>query len=200
MKAFNEFYIVEPFSEWCNGTDPEKEIFGFASEVDVHVWRQPTQLSCGKVVNSHTEAVADPPNYLCEPQYSNGDVIVFDPSRVITTFDDKTQLIRSDAIFCLFDLEKKEPIANNYQVAVRVVDFNKDTIFAQTIHDSYLGEVIDIMPETLSGKLAVGDRVILTCPYEMTLENMKDTFIKLSTNNGFYVVCDSSAVACKIND
>jgi hypothetical protein len=56
------------------------------------------------------------------------------------------------------------------------------------------------MPETLSGKLAVGDRVILTCPYEMTLENMKDTFIKLSTNNGFYVVCDSNAVACKIND
>ena len=193
--AFNNFYVIQPCLESFDPSNELSEVCQYSCGIDLSVWRNPVQMRIGKVVSRDSSE----PAYVClEHEYSKGDIVLYDPSKAIHVFDDNSVLIREDGIACLFDNENHCPLANKYQVVVKL-DLN-NLEFQDISKTGFYGEVIDIMPSTLDGNIKIGDNVILVCAYEMTNENLEYTFKKIATHDAYYVVSDCGAIACKLNE
>ena len=193
--ATNNFYLVEPYARKTD--DVADAIYQYENSLDTNLWRGNIKLELAKVVSADkTDFVGN----ILGQSYSEGDLIAFDPTKIIKHFANGTKLVRDDAIVCLFNEEDNAPGSNKKQVIVKV---ERNTgLEMQNVVNGFYGTVMDIsISEYWDEKsnvhnVKIGDRVILVNPYRA--EDGYDVFKKVSTTNGFYVVSEIDAIACKI--
>lgn len=194
--ACNNFYIIQPYE--LKTDDIANAVYQYENSLDTNLWRGNLKLELAKVVSAEkTDFVG---NILGQP-YSEGDLIAFDPTKTIKHFDNGTKLVRDDAIVCLFNEEDNAPGSNKNQVVVKVERNNG--LEMQNVINGFYGTVMDInISEYWDEKsnihnVKIGDRVILVSPYRA--EDGYDVFKKVSTTNGFYIISEVDAIACKLD-
>lgn len=197
--AINNFYVIEPFKR--NGDETADMVFHYDNSIDVTMWRGNKSVMLGKIVSSDLSKWV---GTILGNSYSNGDLVVYDPSRVIKNFDDGTLLVRDDAIACLFNEKDNAPGANENQVVVKIECFGNFS--TNTVVNGFCGTVIDMqIGESWNEKsnvhnVKIGDNVILVSPYKTGSECSIYVFTKISTTTGFYVIAELDAIACKLEN
>lgn len=196
--ACNNFYIIQPYKR--KSDDPADAIYRYESTINVEVWRGNTELSLAKVVSAEKN---DWVGSITGKSYTEGDLILYDATRVIKHFADGTKLVRDDAICCLFNEEENAPGANKNEVVVKIE--RSAGLEMSNVVNGFYGEVVDIQlgeywkEESKVHNIQIADHVILVNPYKTGDVCEGDVYIKVSTINGFYVVAEVDAIACKVD-
>jgi hypothetical protein len=196
--AINNFYLLQPYERKTD--DIADAIYKYENTINVDVWRGNTKLSLAKVVS------AEPFDFvgsISGKTYQESDLILYDETRIIKHFSDGTKLVRDDAIYCLFNDADNAPGAKTNEVVVKIE--RSVGLEMQNVVNGFYGTVVDInLAEYWNEKSRVltvkkGDNVILVNPYRTGSEDGDEVFKKVSTTNGFYVVAEVDAIACKVN-
>lgn len=196
--ACNNFYIIQPYNRKTD--DPADAIYKYENTINVEVWRGNTELLLAQIVSAEKN---DWVGSITGKSYTEGELILYDATRVIKHFEDGTKLVRDDAICCLFNEEENAPGANKNEVVVKI-ERSVGLEMSQVVNGFY-GEVMDIQlaeyceKESKVRNIKIGDHVIIVNPYKTGDVCEGDVYRKVSTTNGFYVVSDVDAIACKVD-
>lgn len=197
--ACNNFYLIQPYRHETD--DPADAFFKYDNTINIEVWRGNSELALAKVVSSENN---DWIGSITGKSYSEGDLILYDNTKIIKHFADGTKLVRDDAIWCLYNEEDNAPGANRNEVVVKIE--RQAGFEMQNVANGFYGEVIDIQlgeywkEESKVHNIQIADHVILVNPYKTGDVCESDVYRKVSTSNGFYVVAEVDAIACKVEN